>query len=158
MLQNLRTMPLRGPVNETARIAAIRELLDRGYGRSRQAMARVCVFASMTMGRPGLWQPHWCGKREKPTRCSPKFIRTNHRGWHRDYSLLSPRLRRARGDGEASGLEQHHEPIHRLPSEKCQTLPSMLALPTTHPRYVSSSSIALACFKSNVSKPSVNQP
>jgi hypothetical protein len=38
MLHNLRTMPLRGPVNENARIAAIRELLDRGYGRSRQAM------------------------------------------------------------------------------------------------------------------------
>jgi hypothetical protein len=67
-------------------------------------------------------------------------------------------LRRARGDGDAGGLEQPHEPIHRLPFEKCQTLPSMLALPTTHPRYVSSSSIALACFKSNVSKPSVNQP
>jgi hypothetical protein len=38
MLHNLRTMPLRGPANETARIATIRELLDRGYGRSRQAM------------------------------------------------------------------------------------------------------------------------
>jgi hypothetical protein len=35
-------MPLRGPVNETARIAAIRELLDRGYGRPRQAVE---VFA-----------------------------------------------------------------------------------------------------------------
>ena len=59
LFNNLRTMPLRGPVNETARIAAIRELLDRGYGRSRQAMeisapAGVCVFASMTMGRPDL--------------------------------------------------------------------------------------------------------
>jgi hypothetical protein len=29
---------VRGPVNETARIAAIRELLDRGFGRSRQAV------------------------------------------------------------------------------------------------------------------------
>jgi hypothetical protein len=38
MLHNLRTMPLRGPVNETARIAAIRELLDRGYGRTRQSV------------------------------------------------------------------------------------------------------------------------
>jgi hypothetical protein len=58
MLHNLRTMPLRGPVNETARIAAISELLDRGYGGSRQAMEisapRVCVFASMTMGRADL--------------------------------------------------------------------------------------------------------
>jgi hypothetical protein len=38
MLHNLRTMPLRGPVNETARIAAIRELLDRGFGRTRQSV------------------------------------------------------------------------------------------------------------------------
>jgi hypothetical protein len=37
MLHNLRTMP-RGPVNETARIAAIRELLDCGYGRTRQSV------------------------------------------------------------------------------------------------------------------------
>jgi hypothetical protein len=35
----------------------------------------------------------------------------------------------------------------------------VLALPTTStPHYVSSSSNALACFKSSVSKPSVNQP
>jgi hypothetical protein len=44
MLHNLRTMPLPGPVNETARIAAIRELLDRadmaGRGRAWKSQRR----------------------------------------------------------------------------------------------------------------------
>jgi hypothetical protein len=89
MLHNLRTMPLRGPVSETARIAAIRELLDRGYGRSRQAMeisAPAGVFTRFDdYGAAPTYDSLTDAVSLRSLHCSPKFNRTNHSGWHRGY-------------------------------------------------------------------------